>query len=1675
MADTKKKLIDLIDYVDHLVRLGEKPVFNIKSYKQLAYHEVDLRNRIGIEHNLSTDEGQIWLKIERLQRIDPPSVPDKIEEWVAVSRDPFFPPKVKKIITATISTKDAETYLEEDVLLREDIQAAIKPPGDGEWCDVIFRLNKKPETKVAIEDYINCPWKVWSETEKPRRESIRIYESFFNLQQTIQTEGAGKPLEVVWGMGIALWKTKGEGINRPIVEQLVEIEIDSKDGSISIRPRSTNPIAALDPYFALQISGTQTVFNFASDFFDNFPEDQDLSPFLPKTYEAILRQAATHLDRNGHYYPDQVKDLTDRNIPSVAEYLTVTDTWVIYARRRSDSFYKADLERFKKAIEATEDLPGLSKRLVRQPSDQSSYEGGLISIGTSTVPGDSGGHSLSGSTGDQLLATQPEEFFFPKPYNEDQISIIRQLEKSDGLVVQGPPGTGKTHTIANVICHYLATGRRVLVTSKGEAALTVLREHIPEDIRNLTISLLTSEKEGLKQLETAVGILSNTATQQKPAELERKIIDHQQRVLDIKRRLESIDQELRQWAVKHLKPIKASGNAEKILPMDLAKLVSENRDHHSWLPDRPKSGEKFKPNFIDSDIARVRAARKKIGRDIVYVDKTLPCLNDLPNSTTITSIHQDLATAAKIEKDAAEQQLPLLSISKPNVLERAQKLLDAVEGIIRFYRIIVDAPWVSNVFNTWRKKGFEVPESQMFNNLIPPMEALGKKRLAIIAYAVEVPQGVHALPHLCQAVDRAANGERAFSLVRIGKSREKQIFRQIKVEGSPPESVDAWRKVQDYLNYQKDVISFASRWNSIATEFDLPTIEPQEDSIGLWISDTLQKVLQARDTFIDHVRVVQQELKALFPHGLEASHVIDSVEGAQRAAEIIKLNLSKNRLSQSRSRFDELFKRLSRCSGNITAEFQAFLRDHVGKPEYSANDISNQWQELCIELRRLNDLQTDFEIVRSIAEMVKVSGAPNWARALLTEAVTGAEDSWTPGNWKESWSWVQQDTYLRQIDGRDRIKKLAEQRGTCEKDLAKIFEKVVKLRTYLGLKKNITPRVESALVMFTAAIRRIGGGTGIRAHRYRRDARNAMEQSYAAVPCWIMPSWRASESLPSTIGSFDLVIVDEASQSDITALPALLRGRKVLIVGDDKQVSPTGAFIEERKLLQLRHNYLQNQPFGPLMLPGGSLYELANAVFPGQRIMLKEHFRCVEPIIRFSMQFYPEKIIPLRIPKRSERLDPPLIDVHVTYGHKDRRQINHAEAEAIVKEIETIVNNPGYTNRTIGVVSLIGAQQAYYIQTLLLASIGEDKFLKHQIVCGNSATFQGKERDIMFVSMLECPKTKSAKTALLFEQRFNVALSRARDRMYLYRSVTEDMLKPNDLKAKIIRHFNNPMADSVRNFDELIDLCESGFERKVFRCLVDLGYRVKPQVKVGPYSIDLVVEGNEDRRLAIELDGDQYHTPDRWADDYARQSILERVGWRFWRCWGSSFIMDSEGCLQDLVETLNNNGIEPVGYESESQAIYTEHRVLDRKDELDENDKDVDTRESKDRMTVYEQLDLPLDRKVDPSKSEFIAAQETVSPKIEEIREEGIGIGDLMVEVGDRVLISYNDEPNLQHTIKISATQHDPDMKIIKKNMPLAQALLEAEVNEEVEIPAGGGTRIITILNIEKSEKRENS
>jgi very-short-patch-repair endonuclease len=164
----------------------------------------------------------------------------------------------------------------------------------------------------------------------------------------------------------------------------------------------------------------------------------------------------------------------------------------------------------------------------------------------------------------------------------------------------------------------------------------------------------------------------------------------------------------------------------------------------------------------------------------------------------------------------------------------------------------------------------------------------------------------------------------------------------------------------------------------------------------------------------------------------------------------------------------------------------------------------------------------------------------------------------------------------------------------------------------------------------------------------------------------------------------------------------------------------------------------------------------------------------------------------------------------------------------------------------------------------------------------------------------------------MFEQRFNVAASRARDRMYLVRSVRLEELSAADLRRTLLEHFSKPLEANEED-RSLIDLCESGFEREVYSQIFNRGYRVVPQVKAGAFRIDMVVEGAEDVRLAIECDGDEFHGPDRWQADMHRQRVLERAGWVFWRCFASTWSLHKDEVLQELLARMHAMGIEPLG------------------------------------------------------------------------------------------------------------------------------------------------------------------
>jgi len=337
-------------------------------------------------------------------------------------------------------------------------------------------------------------------------------------------------------------------------------------------------------------------------------------------------------------------------------------------------------------------------------------------------------------------------------------------------------------------------------------------------------------------------------------------------------------------------------------------------------------------------------------------------------------------------------------------------------------------------------------------------------------------------------------------------------------------------------------------------------------------------------------------------------------------------------------------------------------------------------------------------------------------------------------------------------------------------------------------------------------------------------------------------------------------------------------------------------------------------------------------VFARSGVLLKEHFRCVAPIIEYSKrEFYTHELRPLRLPKLSERLDPPLVDVLIEDGQRSAG-VNAAEVDFIVEEIGRIIADARMQGRSIGVVSLLGEEQAFTIWERLNDEYGPQPLQRHRIACGDARTFQGRERDVMFLSLVCAPNDVGAPLSRdTFAQRFNVAASRARDRMYLVRSVELTHLSEADrLRRGLLGHFAQPFPQEQAPPEDSRALCESPFERDVYDWLLEQGYRVTPRMRVGAYRVDLVVEGHNDTRLAIECDGDQRQGPEQWAHDIARQRVLERAGWTFWRCFAATFVRRRAQVLDELRSTLAANAIEPLGMQSAPLRVHAQMRRINK-------------------------------------------------------------------------------------------------------------------------------------------------
>ena len=554
--------------------------------------------------------------------------------------------------------------------------------------------------------------------------------------------------------------------------------------------------------------------------------------------------------------------------------------------------------------------------------------------------------------------------------------------------------------------------------------------------------------------------------------------------------------------------------------------------------------------------------------------------------------------------------------------------------------------------------------------------------------------------------------------------------------------------------------------------------------------------------------------------------------------------------------------------------------------------------------------------------------APAWADAVATRAGLHA-GALPPGEAKSAWMVRQLEEELTRRHRVD-VAALSESLSLVERRLPAATASLVASRAWLHQIARLRTPAGLALRQWAHVMQQAGAGQGARAQDLLRAAQRLAAEAMTAVPVWIMPIWRVFQTvLPSATGRFDVAIVDEASQADLRALPLLYLANRVIVVGDKEQVTPLAVGESVDALRRLQREYLSGFRVPEMFDGRASLYSVAETHF-GQRgvTALTEHFRCVPDIIAFSDNLcYRSNGRPLRPLREAAKgtIQPAVVPYRVVAvdgvsGVND----NVVEARAITALLAAMLEHPAYQAATFGVIHLVGDEQDRLIEETIRKQLALDDDAIERIkgggrstrrLCGKPPDFQGDERSVVLLSMVDRPAIAggplSRRDTDTFKQRFNVAASRAKDQMWLVHSLDPSRdLQTGDLRRRLIEHCRNPATLRLA-MEEGAAATESPFELEVLQALISRGYRVRPQFRVGALRIDLLVTDGK-TSLAVECDGERFHGPERLHLDIERQRVLERLGHTFHRIRGSAFYRNRERALSALFADISRRGIEPV-------------------------------------------------------------------------------------------------------------------------------------------------------------------
>jgi very-short-patch-repair endonuclease len=951
-------------------------------------------------------------------------------------------------------------------------------------------------------------------------------------------------------------------------------------------------------------------------------------------------------------------------------------------------------------------------------------------------------------------------------------------------------------------------------------------------------------------------------------------------------------------------------------------MLGEAGRQHAWIP--APLADDFELSLTPDEIAELYALNAKITpEEETLLSAPLPSFESFPTPKEFATLYDDLAELEKTRRQDGKQFWRRDEQNPQELTEFLQQMRSAVASLES------DKEWLLDCLEAGREGGERKKSWLELAQLIEQCsEEIAEREPLTLKHGPEIGDGTlpDSAARTCLAIiHHLESGKKLGRLSTMMNPRWKVLIESSRVESGQPKTLDQFRAIFQHLEIDMYRNRLVQRWDRQMA----PLGAPGASSLGPRPERKVKKYAAEITRAVNwHAEVwgpCEERIQAL---GLDWDALRRALANGNNTGSDLQAirELVLNELGpfiESRQRYLAREQLTARKQGWLASldEFSrkdaiyALIRQlRTGIKKGNYDTYSEAWQRL----EELTQLVPSFERRGELLERLE-SVASAWAAA-IRERKEPHDTGCMPGDLDDALRYRQWEQRLSRQSKLD-IDKLQERLDTATESLQQMSASYVEKRAWLAQLRRTGLDQQQALTGWLGLHKKIGKGKGKHVARLKQEAKNKLVECRNAVPVWIMPLSRVTECFDLATTRFDVVILDEASQSDPLGLLAFALGRAVVVVGDHEQVSPYAVGQSTDRVSALIDEILTDVPNKQLYDGKTSVYDLARQSFGGT-IRLLEHFRCVPDIIQFSNQLcYGGEIRALR-EETSSRVAPHLVSHRVKNG-KMSNGVNRNEALEVASLVSAVCKLEEYEGCTIGIICMVGTEQAIYIDSVLKKRLTISEYQQRRILCGNASQFQGDERDIIFLSIVNSPSDGP----LYMRQRddarkvFNVAASRARDQLWVVHSLnpTRD-LKAGDLRLRLISHAEDP--STLRpEVDRERKTFRSELEKEVCLGLREAGYRITQQYMVGECMIDLVVEGDHGKRIAVQCDGDREQTMDGVEEEMARNQMLRRLGWEFIRVRGSEFFRSRDKAMKKLQKRLQEVGIVPVDSDTDATPV----------------------------------------------------------------------------------------------------------------------------------------------------------